>query len=519
MNAPSFFLEILCLPQEHEGRRLKMRKAAVFASVLFLAFWLAGGLSQERKDEPETSFDPLKTWPVEELKEDFSVLRSSIEEGHAGLYRYSTKEEMDRLFDDAFSALTEPLTELEFMRLLAPLVAALGCGHTGYQFSSGLSAYAEKLPTYLPFGLKFIGRKAYLLRNFSDSPDLPMGGELLSINGRAMPDIIDRMLLIIPSDGRIQTAKFRKMESPRSFNMFYTIVFGLTEQYALEFRSPQDHALKNLTVPGKTRAEINRLLEERYPESAKSLPPISLDYKRGIPVLSIRTFGSGAYTQAKISYPGFLERTFQELNDKNMASLIIDLRDNGGGEDAFGKILFAHLTDKPFQYYAALEIRKTEFDFFKCTNIPAERRSQTGGRFQKNARGWYDVLFHPNVGTQQPISPMFKGKVFVLINGRSFSASGETTSPMHYHKKAVFIGEECGAGYYGNNSGFMPTVTLPHTKIRVVIPLIRYTMAVDGYPADRGIIPEYPVEPTIEDLLQNKDTVMEFAIDLVSKAR
>jgi len=104
-----------------------------------------------------------------------------------------------------------------------------------------------------------------------------------------------------------------------------------------------------------------------------------------------------------------------------------------------------------------------------------------------------------------------------LINGLSFSATGESTSLIHYHKKATFIGEECGAGYYGNTSGMVPVVTLPHTRIRIAIPLVRYTMAVSGYLKDRGIIPEYQVSPIIEDLLQDRDTVMEFAVDLIKK--
>ena len=42
-------------------------------------------------------------------------------------------------------------------------------------------------------------------------------------------------------------------------------------------------------------------------------------------------------------------------------------------------------------------------------------------------------------------------------------------------------------------------------------------MAVSDYPKDRGIIPEYQISPTIEDLLQDRDTVMEFAVDLIRK--
>jgi len=44
-------------------------------------------------------------------------------------------------------------------------------------------------------------------------------------------------------------------------------------------------------------------------------------------------------------------------------NLIIDLRNNGGDEEAFGRILFAHLVDKHFHYYQHLRIQQSVFDF------------------------------------------------------------------------------------------------------------------------------------------------------------
>ena len=91
---------------------------------------------------------------------------------------------------------------------------------------------------------------------------------------------------------------------------------------------------------------------------------------------------------------------------------------------------------------------------------------------------------------------------------------------MHYHNRAMFIGEECGAGYYGNTSGIMPTLTLPNTKLRVRIPMVRYVMAVSGYPyPDRGIIPDYPFQRTIEDYLHDNDTELEFVLNLINKQK
>ena len=470
--------------------------------------------SQAGANEP---FDPKKKFDADLLREDFRIFRLALEEGHAGLYRYTPKKELDDQFDAIGKSLIQPLTEIEYFRLLAPLIGNINDGHTRIYFSAGLESSLQDQPTLFPFKLRFINGKAYLFRNYSENEGLVMGSELLSVNNRPVAGIIDLMLPLVTRDAHVETARFRRMESTVLFGSLYTALFGPTASYAIEYREPGGGDVKKISVKGIRPKDLNSVFALRYPDAAAQLPPIQLEWKKDIAVLTVRTFGSGPYQSAKISYPTFLRDAFQELENKGTRHLIIDLRDNGGGDDAYGKILFAHLMDKPFEYYQHLRLKQAEYSFFKYTDVPPERAKLPANQFKKNDEGTYDLTFHPNLGVQQPLPPNFKGKVYVLINGNSFSGTGECTSLIHYHKKAVFIGEECGSGYYGNTSGFMPELTLPNTRLRVRIPLLLYTMAVSGYPGDRGIIPDHQVEPSIEDLLEGKDPVMEYAIDLINK--
>jgi C-terminal processing protease CtpA/Prc len=109
----------------------------------------------------------------------------------------------------------------------------------------------------------------------------------------------------------------------------------------------------------------------------------------------------------------------------------------------------------------------------------------------------------------------FSGPVYFLINGFSFSATAEFSAVARSEKRGVFIGEETGGGYYGNTSGNDTLVVLPNTRIRVDIPLIKYTMAVREaeYP-DRGIIPEHSVISSLADFIGHKDVQLQYALQL-----
>src|SRR5438874_86652 len=66
--------------------------------------------------------------PVTLLQEDFQIMRHALEEAHGGIYRYTSKREMDRTFDRAYRKIDHSMTDLEFWRLVAPVVAHIKCG-------------------------------------------------------------------------------------------------------------------------------------------------------------------------------------------------------------------------------------------------------------------------------------------------------------------------------------------------------------------------------------------------------
>src|SRR5688500_18465975 len=77
-----------------------------------------------------SSFAVAQPIPATLLRDDFRIMRDALEQAHGGIYRYTSKMEMDRTFDRAFRKINRPMSDLEFWRLVAPVVAQIKCGHT-----------------------------------------------------------------------------------------------------------------------------------------------------------------------------------------------------------------------------------------------------------------------------------------------------------------------------------------------------------------------------------------------------
>src|SRR4051794_15030974 len=101
----------------------------------------------------------------EQMQEDFRVLRSALDEGHPGVYRYRSKPEMDRIFDAAAARLNEPMTALKFYRVAAPVVGAIKCGHTSLALPRELQRDIVAKPI-LPIEVRVIGGKVFVFRDY-----------------------------------------------------------------------------------------------------------------------------------------------------------------------------------------------------------------------------------------------------------------------------------------------------------------------------------------------------------------
>lgn len=454
-----------------------------------------------------------------QLSEDFQILRQALETGHSGIYRYQDKTALDKMFRQTADSLNAASDEYEFYRKLAPLVAAVECGHTSVRLPEAMRKELLTQTPLLPFQVKIIDGRAFIFRNFAAETENPAGKELVKINGVAVAEIIKTMLEATPSDAGIKTAKEWRLGNGWRFNINLISLLGIKSPYNLELRDTR-RAISNLRTDGINLPELQKKWLEKYPQDQEKEqshePTASLKFLQNdqIALLKIGSFSSLVDAKRQQRLADFIRDSFSALKTKKSKSLIIDVRNNGGGDDDLGKLVLSYLLDKPFKYYDDLVINNLTFPFLKYAGNPDPIPPSF---VERGADNRFHAVGHPNWGIQQPQPESFNGPVYVLINGGSFSTTAELLSHIRFHRRAVFIGEESGGGYYGNSSGFMPTLTLPNTRLELRIPLMTYYLAIpSGAPADHGVIPDHPVKPSIDDLIQDRDVSLNYAIKLAS---
>jgi C-terminal processing protease CtpA/Prc len=195
--------------------------------------------------------------------------------------------------------------------------------------------------------------------------------------------------------------------------------------------------------------------------------------------------------------------------------LIVDVRSNGGGSVTNSTFLSRFLVDHRFKTGDSLyAIRKRNMyghyiqnNFFNRLFITLFTKRKTDGYYHF---GYFERhYFKPKNHNH------FKGKVYVLIGGNSFSATTLFTSSIIKQDNVIVVGEETGGGAYGNTAWLIPDVTLPETGIRFRLPLFRLVIDKNYPKTGKGVQPEVEVKPTVDAIRRGADYKLDKVMELI----
>jgi hypothetical protein len=227
-------------------------------------------LAREAGDDSESAADGVfeyakfETFAVVDLQEDFKQMTLTLEDDHCCLYEYTSKDTLDGLFAQQYDLIDEPMKLCEFYKILTPIIARIGCGHTTVWMPGG---YWKVEPDNLfPLQIRFIEDHVVIIGTYNDSVQIPPGSIIYKINDRPVNDIIQEMKANYSADAFNENFILAAIE--RRFSMIFARRFGFPEKYEITY-----------TLPNQDKREIAELIPATH-QSVRAVVFANFDHPK-----------------------------------------------------------------------------------------------------------------------------------------------------------------------------------------------------------------------------------------------
>ena len=424
---------------------------------------------------------PISTttkYSPKELKEDLNFLIQTDAQVHPNLFLHTSKSVFDSMITVVRTKLNKPMTSFEFYMLIEPAISKLRDGHTflwfPYQFRQ---KYLDNGGRIIPFDIYIRDKKMFVSKNYSSDSTLSPNSAIISINSIKTSNILERLRNYTAGE----FSSLQNLEIANSFKPHLWAFYGFNGPFNVEYISSLNKRNYTKTFVGIIESKYDSLLQigKKVKQKYQKWTFKFLD-KDKIALIDMNSFGNEKDLD---NFKSFLDSSFTEIKQKKVHNLIIDVRNNGGGESKLTEALMNFVANKPWTLSSKADWKLS--DQAKSNMIPWYVRwipvktllSLFGSMFTSEpiAKVEYDSLnenlLHIYLTPTLKSNPLrFQGNIYVLINSGSFSASVLFAAAMKDYGFATLIGEETGQS--ANPFGGSYIFNLPNTHIRASVPKI-----------------------------------------------
>ena len=399
---------------------------------------------------------------------------------------------------------------------LARFLRRIRCGHTYANFFNQPTPVQAELfegRNKVPFTFEWIGTAMVVTSN----DVLPRGTEVLGINEVPSSRVLRELMALARADGGNDAKRRNHLavtgrDGYEAFNVYHPLVFPLTKpEFRLRVRRPGQRKDESVVLPAFDLAQRNAT---RVGTVAPARDEKMWEDRRIGPDVACLRMPSWALYDSTWNWRGYLASFFDGLVSERVANLILDLRENEGGNDV-GREILARLTPKPIApepFDRIVRYRKVPADLLPCLSTWDRGFEDWGSSATAIGPGRYR-LSRPGVEDEATIVPAgrrYEGRVFVLMGATNSSATFQFVSEIKRTGLATLVGQTSGGNRRGINGGAFFFLTMPRTKIEVDVPLIGDFPA--GSPPDAGIAPDVRVARTVASIARGEDAELAAAL-------
>jgi C-terminal processing protease CtpA/Prc len=279
-------------------------------------------------------------------------------------------------------------------------------------------------------------------------------------------------------------------------------VLGLPESFALTFSDGTNVQVKGLTTSEMFKREKELEAKDNSQKTEES--PIELKFlPKNVAYLEASTFD---YDLEK--YKVLLRDAFTQIKSSGARKLIIDVRENRGGNSVLGDALLDMFNRKPHKHFSMKWKKSVQYvERLKGFNAPIP------DHYQKLKPG---EVYVSKPGIISPgVNPLrFTGQVYVLSGRKTFSSGQMFLAVVKNNKLATVIGEETNEP--GCRAGEVHMFSLPNSRLRVSSS-VKYWTPPGGCNGARGIIPDVVITESPNDYLTEKDVILQTTLNLMKQ--
>ena len=352
---------------------------------------------------------------------------------------------------------------IEYYRVLQEMSARLRDGHTDVAVPNEIQNEISARPA---IRTRLIEDKVLIVAIYDSAlkeNGIEIGQEVLKIDDMPVKQYTEQ-----------RVKPYQSVSTEQMFNWFI---------YELHLLGGSSRIPVKLTVKdasGKTfEKTLNRLTGAELAKLSKSPPPFEFKMLPGnIAYVALNTFGTNQAAE-------MFEKNFDEIAKSN--ALIIDVRENGGGNSPVGYSVLSYLTDKPFKTWGGY-MRQLNSTVRAWGQPQSLSGAEIGGEISPNGKKLYTK------------------PVVVLTSPRTASAAEDFTVAYSQMKRGSIIGEPTAGStgqplHFSLPGGGAARVTTMRLRLR------------DGREfIGKGVQPDKLVSPTVADFCAGFDTVLEAAI-------
>lgn len=323
-----------------------------------------------------------------------------------------------RAVNNVILNLPDSISIVELYRRTAPVVALIGDGHTNLVFP--MRDFITPEQKRMPMNVDVLADKSMACRRCYDSL-IPKDAVILAINGVSTQEILDTMIPFV--SGEREHFKLSRIDD--SFSLLYRMLFP-ADEYVVSYATKGQKKISTVTLPALTSDEMNGHLPDLQDEQASDYSYI-IDEDNNVAIMDFRSFVDTERMKV------FADSMFTEIKNKDIGNLIIDLRENGGGNSSVGDVILRYISPIPFAQMTKSLIK-----------ITPKTIELMGGGIVEPGLYFYESQTNDFIKPLTNEEGHYNGNIILLTSNHTFSSAGSFAWAFKECGIGIVIGEETG---------------------------------------------------------------------------